>query len=282
MPWLIAVVLEDPDSLKQVLENPDPNTQNELTNAVERFLNTWNYAYPPVTPEPCLGINVVESDHNRGYLFDPVIRLKTEYMQWVFGPVPGEEPTAEQVQRMRDVADVIRLLRHIEEHYTHYFQLIWASKDPDRIQVEINSVFLPDGTTRLSDVVEPQIIGIYGDYAIFPFTAMEEDTPLADLVQAFRDREAEEPTMSEAVLTTNGISLEPQLGEFIACEPFIQEHRQHDLQLQGQEVQKTELENQRRKKKIQMCELDNPECCPPIKYGFLHRFICRLKNGKKE
>jgi hypothetical protein len=279
MPWLIAKVLEDQDSLKQVLENPDPNKQNELTDSVERFLNTWNYSYPSVSPEVCQGLYVVESERNRGFLFDPIMRLKTEYTRWVYGPAPGEEPTPDQVQRMRDVSEVVRLLRHIEEHYMHYFQLIWAAKDPDQIQLETNSMYLPDGTTRLSDVIKPQIVGIYGDYVIFPYTAMEEGAQLAELVQAFLDREAEEPNQSEAVLPTNGIATEPQLGEFTACEPFIQEHRIHDLKLKELEVRTAEMENRRRSKKIRNCELENPDCCPSEKYGFFHRLLCRLRGG---
>jgi hypothetical protein len=180
---------------------------------------------------------------------------------------------------MRDVSEVVRLLRHIEEHYMHYFQLIWAAKDPDQIQLETNSMYLPDGTTRLSDVIKPQIVGIYGDYVIFPYTDMEEGAQLAELVQAFLDREAEEPNQSEAVLPTNGIATEPQLGEFTACEPFIQEHRIHDLKLKELEVRTAEMENRRRSKKIRNCELENPDCCPSEKYGFFHRLLCRLRGG---
>jgi hypothetical protein len=284
MPWLYTMILEGEDSLKWVSEHQDPNRQNELKDAVEHFLSTWDELYPPVhvvSGYDCARHNYVEDESYRKYLFDHVIRLKTEYTRWVFGPSPGEEPDPDQLNRMRDVAEVVRLMRHIYHNYLHYFQLIWSAKGAEERLLEAREIVL-SGDVRLLDVIKPDLLGFYGDYAIFPFTKAEEGSELAQLVQAFQELEGQPPTESEVVLPSNGIVVEPQLGEFTACESFIEKHRVHDLQLKSSEVQKAELENQRRQKKIRMCELENPECCPTPKYGFFHRLFCRFKGNNKE
>jgi hypothetical protein len=111
-------------------------------------------------------------------------------------------------------------------------------------------------------VIEPELLGFYADYAIFPYTKAEKDTDLDEIVQSFLDLENEPPRESQVVLPSNGIVVEPQLGDYMACEPFIQQHRLHDLKLKELEVEKARLENERRQKKIELYELDNPECCP--------------------
>ncbi len=282
-PWVFPMVLDNEKSLKYLLQHPDPAEKNELIDAVKEFLATWNENYALI-PQSCR--NHIEADYFRKYLFDPVIRLQAEFTKLVYGPAPGEEPTPEQIARMRDVAEVVRLLRHIEQHFWHYSHLIWADRDADQRLLDASSLRLPGENIGyyLADVIENELLGFYVDYAIFPLKAdfITDDSYLASVITEFDSLLQESSLESESVLPSNGIIVESQLGEYTACEPFIEQHRIHDLQLKELEVQKAEAENERRKKKIRNCELENPECCPTVKYGFFHRLFCWLRRGKEE
>lgn len=275
--WMFEQIISNSNSLKNEYEGRDQQHVNVLQPIVYEFLQLWNESYARA---PEFFRSLFESDSYRKYLYNDVLNLERTYIEWVYGPRPGEEASAEELARMRDVSEVVRLLRHIERNYLHYFQFIWAAKDAAQRLLEASDIVLP-GNIQLADVIEPDLLGFYGDYAIFPFKGAVEGSALAQLVQAFLDQEMEPPRESEVVLPSNGIVVESQLGEYTACEPFIEQHRVHDLQLKELEVEKARLENQRRSKKIRNCQLENPECCPSPKYGFLSRLFCRLK-GKKE
>lgn len=273
--WLVNAIVDPQDSLQAALASVG---DNHLRKAVEKFFLRWRTQYPSTSEKTHY---VIESYAFRPYLFDPAMRLRGEYNKLVYGPSPGEEPKPDQLERMQKVSEVIRLLRHIELNYFYYSQRVWASKDPGEWILEATNIALPGGKL-LSDVIDSEVLGFYGDYIVFPFRAATQGSDLDKLVQAFQAQAAEPPPPpSHAVLPTNGIIMESQLGQKSACEYFIEQHRVYDLETKAAEVQKAHLENQRRQKKIRMCELENPECCPSPKHGFLHRLCCWLK-GKEE
>jgi len=281
-PEIFQIILSANDSLKSRFDRyiQHDQTENSLKVIVEDFIKSWNEIYN--SPSPNLGVirGLLESDMNRKLLYDDILLLQKKYTEWVYGPVPGYEATEEELHRMENVTEVMRLMHHIYENYLYYFQNIWASKDIEQILLEMSSVRLPSSLTegiKLSDVISPEIIGFYGDYIVFPFTKAYEGTEVANLVNGFLKLEAT-PTISEVALPTNGIVVEPQLGEYSACEAFIQEHREKDLRQKDLELERYHIENLRRSKKIDNCQLENPECCPSPKYGFFSRLLCKKNN----
>jgi hypothetical protein len=278
-PWLLyGVVKNTPPNESSLEEALDHIGQNQLRQTVESFLQRWHTGYPAIDP---FCRNSIEHPFYRPYLFDPVMRLKNEYNKLVYGPDPGEEPEPEELERMRKVSEIIRLLRHIEQNYFYYSQVVWASKDPGEWILEASNIQLPGGKL-LSEVIEPEVLGFYADYIVFPFTAATQGSDLDVLIQAFQSLATEPPSPPfHVVLPTNGIIMESQLGQNSACEPFIEQHRVYDLESKAADVQKANLDNQRRQKKIQMCELENPECCPSPKQSLFHRLCCLLK-GREE
>ncbi|MCF6281819.1 MAG: hypothetical protein L3J28_06330 [Candidatus Polarisedimenticolaceae bacterium] len=274
--WLFSAILLDNNSLANMLESHE---EGALTQAVDDFLSIYARDYPN-TPQAFRSL--FESDWAKRYIANRITSLRAAYAKLVYGPAPGEEPEEQHLNRMREVSEVVRLLRHIEQNHLHYFQLIWAAKDPGQLILETSNQVLPGGNdVTLADVIEPTPLGFYADYAVFPYTRAEEGSALALLIESFLALQNNPPKEVDVVLPTNGIVVEAELGDSNACEPFIQQHRQYDLQIKEKESEQAELENQRRRRKIERCQLDNPECCPPERYGLLHRFLCWLC-GRRE
>jgi len=275
-PWIFESILTNSNSLANILES---NNEGELTQAVDMFLTQFAQHYPVMNQN---FKDLFESAHFKHYIHDPLIALKTEFSKLIYGPEPGEEPDPQHLALMKDVAEAMRLMRHIEQNHLHYFQQIWADKDPGQWMIEASNLQLPgsdNNSDRLSDVIEPTLLGFYVDYAVFPYTKATQDSLVAQLVESFLALEDEPATDIDVVLPTNGIVCESQLGESNACEEFIQQHRKHDLELRAHEVEKADLDNRRRNRKLANCELENPECCPSEKYGFFHRLLCKFKGN---
>ena len=280
VPWIFELILEASDSLKNSIEKKDQDGKSMLTKAVQKFIRMWEAKYLTLhyrhrdlieNGRPDLFYSHVEKLQ--------VMYWKAEEELWPYYTLGESEE--ERHQWGKNMAEVLRLIRHIKDNYLHYFQLIWAAKDPGQRLLEASNVVLPgSGDVRLAEAIEPDLLGFYADYAIFPYTRVEEGSDLAQLVQAFLNLE-EAPRESEVVLPTNGIVVEPQLGEFTACEPFIERHRVYDLRLKELEADKAQLENERRRKKIEICELENPECCPSPKSGFFTRLACWLRRRRR-
>ena len=281
-PWIYELILGESQegSLEYALATETAD-QNDLVRAVEKFFEEWDVAYGN------LQSNIktqLESDSFSKYLYSQILRLRREYAKWIYNPSISEEPTPEQLAQKRDLLEVTRLINHIGDNFLHYCYTIWAAENPNDRITELSNIILP-GDKPLLEVIENKVLGYYADYAIFPFIypIPDEDEPLKFLIEAYeelpQDQLAAEPF--DAVLPTNGIVVEPQLGEENACEPFIQEHRKYDLEQKALEVQRYNIENQRRQKKVKNCQLENPECCPSPKYGFFRRFLYWLR-GKEE
>lgn len=279
-PWLFDLILgTEEGSLEWHKNNEKHDVKNDLAQAVDNFFDAWDTGMAQV---PALRA-LIEMEGFRKFLYQPLVRLRSEYGRWVYGAKPAEEPSGEELERLGNVAEIVRLMRHVADNYLYYARVIWGAEDPGERLHQFKDRMLP-GQVPLVETIENKLLGFYGDYAIFPFKNVVEGSAVDDLVQEFENlpEEAQNADPFDVVLPTNGITVEPQLGEFTACEPFIQEHRKHDLQLRALEVQKAEVENQRRNKKIRNCELENPECCPTPKYGFFHRLFYSFKGNNKE
>ena len=265
-------------SLRCALQNTG---EGRLRTIVERFLKHWNDprdGYQAVVPQLR---NALEMPHLRPYLISPVLYLYQLYYE-VIGPDFRKELKDASLETQKNIGKAMRLLRHIADNYLYYFQLIWSAKNPMQYFLELKDTLLTGfSDVYLSDLFDPDLIGIYADYAVFPYKLADSESSLGKLVQNFLDLENLPPWQSEVVLPSNGVVVEPQLGQNTACEPFIEQHRIYDLRLKEMEVEKVHLENERRRRKIEACELDNPDCCPSPETGFLNRLACWLKKRRK-
>lgn len=272
-PWIFDAIVTGPDSVHAALGS---GADGALTQAVDRLL-AKHAQYYPHTPESFR--DLFESLQLGRYIHQPLMRLKADFARLVYGPAPGEEPDPAHLALMTEVAEAVRLMRHVEQNHLHYFQAVWAARDPGEVLLEASSAVLPwDSGVRVADVIEPVPLGFYADYAVFPYTQADEDSLVAQLVRSFIEHEGDPPRESEIVLPTSGIVVEAQLGKTNACEPFIREHRQHDLALKAEEVAQGRVETHRRHAKVERGELDNPECCPRPPRGWRER-LCVWWHG---
>lgn len=265
-------------SLRCALQNAG---EGRLRTVVERFLKHWNdprSGYQAVDPRVRESL---EMPQHRPYLIGPVLYLYQFYYE-VVGPDFRQELKDASLETQKNIGKAMRLIRHVADNYLYYFQLIWSAKNPMQYYLELKDTLLPGfSDVYVSDLFDPDLIGIYADYAVFPYKRADIESALGKLVQNFLDMENLPPWQSEVVLPSNGVIVEPQLGQYTACEPFIEQHRIYDLRLKEIEVEKARLENERRRKKIDVCELENPECCPSPKSGFLSRLACWLRRRRK-
>ncbi|MFX1586929.1 MAG: hypothetical protein ACFFC1_02135, partial [Promethearchaeota archaeon] len=250
--------------------------------SIEQFLIDWDN---PITGYEAIFTNVQkEAIGNIVHLplfLGPILELKYEFEKLV-GDEFKEEIRQVSADKNQKIGEVIRLLRHIERHFIYYCQLIWADEDSEERLLNAPSVELPGGY-KLSDVIDSTILGFFADYAAYSLNEefIFEDSTLGRETSKFlnilNDPNADIDSQ-DVILPSNGITEEPQLGEFYACEPFIQEHRRLDLEQKRYEVDRINIENKRRIKKVVNCQLENPECCPPRKYNFFSRWLCRIFN----
>jgi|GEM_PF-1920252 len=157
-----------------------------------------------------------------------------------------------------------RLVCHINDHLAFYLQALWAGWTGDQIAAVLEQLGVPPG------VVENRFSGFVGIRAAVKVTDLDwvKDEGGLDW-QAMVDkavRDSAGAAESELItLPTQGMVVEPALGQCCACEDFVQEHRKLDLDYRAAEVRlaqakadQAEQEVARFKKRVDAGELGDP------------------------
>lgn len=157
-----------------------------------------------------------------------------------------------------------RLVCHIRDHFAFYLQALWAGWTGDQIAAVLEQLGVPPG------VVENRFSGFVGIRAAVKVTDLDwvKDEGGLDW-QAMVDkavRDSAGAAESELItLPTQGMVVEPALGQCCACEDFVQEHRKLDLDYRAAEVRlaqakadQAEQEVARFKKRVDAGELGDP------------------------
>jgi len=124
---------------------------------------------------------------------------------------------------------------HIRDHFAFYLQALWAGWTGDQIAAVLEQLGVPPG------VVENRFSGFVGIRAAVKVTDLDwvKDEGGLDW-QAMVDkavRDSAGAAESELItLPTQGMVVEPALGQCCACEDFVQEHRKLDLDYRAAEV----------------------------------------------
>lgn len=131
--------------------------------------------------------------------------------EW-WGPVlpaqsASEAETRAVSQQASDEAIAKRLLDHLNAHAPHYRRLIWARKN----SAEYGALFdhLPFGDRTLLDVAQPKVLGVLGDYMVFPFV----DPNGSSFAETLRRRTPTDSVDSFVSLPTRGVLAEGKLGD---------------------------------------------------------------------
>lgn len=119
-----------------------------------------------------------------------------------------------------------RLIDHLNANLFHYNKALWLSEDPDERIRRLERFRFGEG--RLTDYIERDPIGIYGDYLIFVFGPPQEisdsvrtvcsDDLSSELVCRTEFLPAPDPVETIVALPTRGAYAETKLSECNACE----------------------------------------------------------------
>ncbi|GAA4374883.1 hypothetical protein GCM10023152_18130 [Agromyces bauzanensis] len=174
-------------------------------------------------------------------------------------PLEGEQidPAAAE-----SVVEYERLRCHMDAHWLHYAQAVWAREDPDQRLLRLQQY------GPAASQIENELIGFHGDRGAFPlrepFTIEEID--LANLIEeidADRKKLEDESKVQPILISmpTPGTLLEAVTGECDACETYIDESRAIDVRLQGARAAIEEVEADRRRQRVADHDLSDPS--PP-------------------
>jgi hypothetical protein len=137
-----------------------------------------------------------------------------------------------------------RLICHLEDHWDHYLTVLYLFEGTAAWRRIL------DACPQVADLVEPRVIAIQDGYAYFRLKQSEQErrniAKLADAIDAWR-REMAAQEGTKVTLSTKGTTLEARLGACDACEPFIEQHRLHDLALKAEEVKQAVEKTRERK-----------------------------------
>ncbi len=141
-----------------------------------------------------------------------------------------------------------RLICHMTHNRDYYLTMLYLEKGPQGWDEIL------EASPHARDVVDLRVLTIQDGYALFPLRSREQEvrgrSQLLAMIEALREGIARSATC--VTLPTHGTVLESRLGECSACEPFIETHRVHDLELKAEEVKQAregtrqgDLESQR-------------------------------------
>jgi hypothetical protein len=148
-----------------------------------------------------------------------------------------------------------RLRCHLDEHWLHYAQAVWAQEDRDQRLLRLQAY------GPLVALLDNQLLGFYGDRGAFPLRdpSVVAEVDLPALLKSIRqDLEADDAEPMLVSLPTPGVLLEATTGECNACEDYIHDSRAADLRTQTARAEQEEAEAQRRRERIAQQDLSDP------------------------
>ena len=125
-----------------------------------------------------------------------------------------------------------RLICHFTHNRDYYLTLLYLEKGAAAWDEIL------DASPQARDVVELRVLAIQDGYALFPLRRREQEARGGASIPKMVDGLREELRRFETCVTlpTHGTVLDSRLGECQACEPFLRDHRQYDLDLKTEEV----------------------------------------------
>lgn len=152
-----------------------------------------------------------------------------------------------------------RLICHFTHNHDHYLSLLYLEKGPAAWDEILNA------SPHARDIVELRVLAIQDGYALFPLRRREQEARGRAAIHKMLEKLREETRRFETCVTlpTHGTVLESRLGECEACEPFIREHRQYDLDMKAEEVEQAKERSRQARAESQRLE-DRLNQDPPL------------------
>jgi hypothetical protein len=129
--------------------------------------------------------------------------------------------------------ELARLICHLQDHLDYYLTVLFLHEGGDAWRRVL------EACPHALELVDPRLLAVQDGYAYFPLRREEQERrnvqEMNDRVQQWRDELAAQAG-TRVTLSTAGTTLEARLGQCDACEPFIEQHRLHDLELKVAEV----------------------------------------------
>jgi hypothetical protein len=195
---------------------------------------------------------------------------------------PGRPSADDEQFSLRELAEakveLERLLCHIHDYESHYFQAIFQNMHPDQ-RLEL----LRD--QRLADIVRNEIVGFFNDYALFPLVDVASRIALLKASTKMKVSEGDIAKFVAKVtgdidagvkarlvtIPTPATLMEATLGECDACEDFIRDSRAIDLRQQAakaaQEEARARSDNADADRRERRLAADPPDLTDPVDHS---------------